>query len=437
MKKISAEELAQRLRGTKQEQDKRFAFFLGAGCSVKPGIPVAGNLVKDNWLPRLRDFRAKDRKDLEVWIKEEFPQYDSDNPAASYGDVIAALFLTPDDRQREIERLCDGKFPGFGYAVLASLIAQEEGRFNVVLTTNFDDLVSDALYLFTKKRPLVVQHELLASYIRPTRTRPLVVKIHGDHRLTPYNTASETERICQSLETAVSDLLHDRGIVFMGYSGSDVGICELLNKLPANALPSGVFWVNGQEPQGKIREWLYKRKACWIEKTDFDEMMLLVHKAFELEHPKNPFDAVFADYYNTYKQLSDKINKMPASDPNASALKKAVEQTDETFKDWWSFDLAATRSEITDPEESDRIYKEGIAKFPNSHELLNNYALFLTNIREDHDAAEQCFKLAIEADPTHADILGNYALFLKNTRKDSKAAEHYFMLAREAKKNMR
>ena len=107
--------------------------------------------------------------------------------------MIQQLFFSPRGLgKREIERLCDGRFPAFGYAVLASLMAMDGGRFNIVLTTNFDDLVADALYLFTAARPLVIHHESLANFIRPTRTRPLVVKLHGDHRLSPQNTFEET-----------------------------------------------------------------------------------------------------------------------------------------------------------------------------------------------------------------------------------------------------
>ena len=183
LRKIAPDEFARRLKGTTREADKRFAFFLGAGCSASSGVADAAGLVRDEWLPRLRDLRAPLRADLNAWAKDEFAGWDPENAASFYGPVLEALFLHGEERQREIERLCDGRFPGFGYATLASLVAFEGGRFNVVLTTNFDDLVADALYLFTSARPLVIQHESLASYIRPTRTRPLVVKLHGDHRL--------------------------------------------------------------------------------------------------------------------------------------------------------------------------------------------------------------------------------------------------------------
>jgi hypothetical protein len=282
LRRISAEEFARRLRMITKETDKRLAVFLGAGCSVSSGIPAAGDLVKGHWLPRLRDFCEPECQDLDTWAKDQFPDYDPKNPATLYGAVMERLFLYPDDRQREIENLCDGKFPGFGYAVLASLVAMPDGHFNVVLTTNFDDLMADALYLFSfsQARPLVIHHESLAGYIRPTRTRPLVVKLHGDNRLSPRNTADETKTLKEDIEKQIRSVLHDRGLIFIGYGGNDQGIANMLGTVPKESLPLGVFWVSRAEPQGTIRPWLESRNAVWVEKGDFDELMLLVRDSF-------------------------------------------------------------------------------------------------------------------------------------------------------------
>ena len=214
LRKITAEEFARRLKAITSEIDKRFAIFLGAGCSVTSGIPAAGQLVHDNWLPRLHNICAPSRKDLDSWAKEEFPDYDQLHPSTSYGAVMERLFLSPEERQREIENLCDGKFPAFGYAVLSNLVSPEGGHFNVILTTNFDDLMADALYLFSSARPLVIHHESLAGYIRPTRTRPLVVKLHGDHRLSPHNTFEETKELQKDIDKQVRLLLRNPWILF-------------------------------------------------------------------------------------------------------------------------------------------------------------------------------------------------------------------------------
>jgi len=247
--KMSAEEFVRRLKLMTSDNDKRFAIFLGAGCSVSSGIPDAGSLVRENWLPQLRDVCAPERKDIAKWASEQFPGYDSRQPSAFYGEVMKRHFPSPYERQREMENLCDGKFPGFGYAVLSNLVAATDGRLNVVLTTNFDDLMADALYLFSNARPLVIHHESLAGYIRPTRTRPLVIKLHGDHRLTPHNTAAETAVLQEEIDKQVRLLLHDRGLIFIGYGGNDSSIQKMLEKIPEEGLPLGVFWVGAKEPE--------------------------------------------------------------------------------------------------------------------------------------------------------------------------------------------
>jgi Tfp pilus assembly protein PilF len=433
---MNAGEFTRRLRADSEMPDKRFAFFLGAGCSISSGIPGAGSLVKDYWLPRFRELCAPDRKDVDAWTKEEFPDYDPNNPAASYGAVMGRVFLNPEDRQQEVERLCDGRFPGFGYAVLAKLIAREGGKFNVVITTNFDDLVSDSLYLFTSARPLVIGHESLAGFIRPTRTRPLVVKLHGDAHLAPQNTAAETGFIVEEVERQVRGLLNDRGLIIVGYGGNDEGIRTMLSALPREALPFGIYWISGSEPLCMLRSWLEERNAVWVDMFDFDEMLLLVRDTFDLAHPDpKPFDAVFQNYTDTYKKLSERIRSVPVKAED-EALKSALERADKEFTNWWSVEMEASKFVKTDPEKANETYLEGIKLYPNSAPLLGNYANFLKTIRKDYDEAEQYYQRSIEADPNYALHINNYAVFLKNIRKDYVKAEQFYLRALEVDPNL-
>jgi protein O-mannosyl-transferase len=432
---MNAGEFARRLRADSELPDKRFAFFLGAGCSISSGIPGTSSLVKDHWLPRLRTFRAPDSSDFDEWIKEEFPEYEPNNPGGSYGAVMEHLFLNAEDRQREIERLCDGKFPGFGYAVLATLIAKYGGYFNVVITTNFDDLVSDALYLFTRARPLVIGHESLAGYIRPTRTRPLVVKIHGDARLSPQNTIAETANIQKEVERQVNVLLYDRAPIFIGYGGNDKGIATMLAGLSEEALPFGIYWVSGSEPQGALRPWLEERNAIWVEKFDFDEMMLLFRDAFDLPHPDiKQVESIFQLYGATYEKLSGRIRSAPVEIVD-EALKKAIDRADSDTTGWLSVAIEANRFEKSNPDKADEIYQKGLDEYSQSPSLLGSYAIFLKNIRKDYDKSEQFYLRALDANPNDAINLGNYANFLADIHHDHDKAEQFYLRALDADPN--
>jgi Tfp pilus assembly protein PilF len=428
---ISAEEFARRL-GASTINDHRFAFFIGAGCSKSSGIPTAGELVADRWLPRLRSLcePAGGDQDLSTWANSRFPSYDQNEPAVSYGPVMEQLFLHPGERQAEIEALCEGRFPRFGYATLASLVAHESGRFNVVLTTNFDDLIADALYLFTPSRPLVIQHAALSEYIRPTRTRPLVVKVHGDYQLAPLNTAEETKELADSIERAVQSLLHDRGLIVVGYGGGDRGILRMLDTLSAQALPFGVYWVSRKEPRGAVRAWLDSRNAVWVEYADFDKFMVLFRSAFNLPKPdEDRFKEVFRRYADDYVDLAGEIRALSDVTAGAAALKEAVNQTDSTFQGSWSAVLEANRLSEADPDQADASYRRGIDEFPDFPPLLASYAVFLHTVRKDYDRAEDFYKRAIAADANYAASLGAYAVLLQNVRKDYDQAEEFFKRA--------
>lgn len=405
LRKMNAGEFARRLRADSEMPDKRFAFFIGAGCSISSGIPSAGSLVKDHWFPKLQEVCSPNPDKFKVWLKKELPNHENNHPAASYGAVIERLFLNPEDRQREIERLCDGKFPGFGYAVLATLIDRFGGTFNVVITTNFEDLVSDELYLFTQARPLVIGHKSLAGFIRPTRTRPVVVKIHGDAHLSPQNTIAETANLQKEVERQVKVLLHDRVPIFMGYGGNDIGISKMLTDLPKEALPFGVYWVNGSEPKNDLRPWLEERNAIWVEKQDFDETMLLIRDAFDLPHP-DPIniDIIFELYSSIYEKLANRIHSTPADETN-ELFKKAIDRADNALTGWPAIITEAKLFSRTDPDKSERIYKEGLDIYPLSSYLLNSYSIFLMHTRKDFENAEKILLEAIKVDPNNTGLL--------------------------------
>ena len=66
---------------------------------------------------------------------------------------------------------------------------------------------------------------------------------------------------------------------------------------------------------------------------------------------------------------------------------------------------------------------------PTNANVLGNYVLFLKNIRQDYDRAEEIYEQALKADPNNASILGNYAFFLTDIRRDHDRAEKLYTQA--------
>lgn len=253
-------------------------FFLGAGCSISSGIPAAGRLTSQ-WVEKLERMHRKAAQEL-------VPGYDPDNPAASYGPVIHRRFPSAELRQEEIERICKGKIPGFGYVMLAMLMTDERYRddFGAVITTNFDDLVADAFHFNTTTRPLIIGHPALAPYVKPYQQTPTILKAHGDLRLEPLNTSDETLELTKEMRGAFATLAGHRSLIFVGYGGNDPGVATALSAL--SPPPRWVCWVNVDPPGAALRPFVEKQQAhMWVEHRDFDDLMLAIQHKFELPHP--------------------------------------------------------------------------------------------------------------------------------------------------------
>ncbi len=436
LKQMGVAEFVRRFKREIEEyEDSRFVFFIGAGCSISSGVPGANELAK-MWLRNLKRLRTGDDANYEHWAKNEFIDYDEKQAAKHYGKVMQELFLNSETRQREIERLTDGKDPGFGYAVLAKLMGHKDfgSHCNAVLTVNFDDLIADALYLYTNKKPLVIVHESLVGFVRSTRKRPLVLKLHGDARLEPKNTESETLELSDSVKKVLKNFLAEAGLVFIGYGGHDESIAHILNELPKSALPWGIYWINNGIPETSIGKWLRDRKAIWVKHRDFDELMLLMRKEFELSHPdERRFERLIENYMGIFETLRNKLELQPQDE----ITKELSVSLDKALKDaefnWWGNILEANKYERTEPDRAERIYEEASRKFPNNDAILQAFAIFLSDIRKDRGRAEEYFIKSLEANPNDADGLTNFAEFLKRDRKDYDRAEEYFKKSLDTK----
>jgi hypothetical protein len=235
LQKITAHEFANRFAHSIRVSQQNFTWFLGAGCSKSSGILDASGLTQ-KWLSEEYTLEGTPGANFDAWIKRHFPSYDPSNPAALYADAFARRHPSPVERQREIEMICSSGEPAYGYATLAQILSHREfGRFsNTVLTTNFDDLIADAIYQYGERhaRPLVITHEALARYVRTNSPRPTVVKLHGDAHIDPKNLKPETKEIGIDLARHIYPFLQHHALIFVGYGGHDESILHFFENCP-------------------------------------------------------------------------------------------------------------------------------------------------------------------------------------------------------------
>ncbi len=326
--------------GIDNGSDCRFVFFLGAGCSVSSGIPDATTLVI-YWLKLLKRLETGNVNDFDSWVKNRFPGFDDEKAASFYGKVIEKLYPSSKTRQEEVERITERALPSFGYAVLAQLATHPiYGKyFNTIVTTNFDDLVADAIYLFTNKKPLVIYHESLINFVRISSFQPVIIKLHGDARFAPKNIEIETKNLDKNVKKTLNNLFSERGLIFIGYGGNDKSIGNLLSGLPKNSLPLGIYWVGNRLPKSVIGEWLQSRNATWVEHQGFDELMLIIWYYFNLKHPDlSKFSQVLEVYIETFNLVKLRIENNIDHTQKIN-IKNIWEEAFNKFKNDWYYEL--------------------------------------------------------------------------------------------------
>ncbi len=283
------------LRSFKIQGKHSFDIFLGSGASVSSGIPTGGELVlhfKREILISQGKINAKKYSDLKIEsIKNEIEKhFDDSNITNPYSHYFEEFLGYAEDRRDFLTALIKNKKPSIGFLCLSSLVEQQ--KINTLWTTNFDDLIEKSINTLHYQSCSIVSPEN-ASSVRSFRSDiPTVVKLHGDFR---YDALQNTDDELKQLE----DNLHDyfiqsasqKGMIIIGYSGSDNSVMSSLNKIieQPDAFPKGLIWCvpKGIKPNEDLIKLVNKAndqngRSGFVEIDSFDFFMHELYKISEI-----------------------------------------------------------------------------------------------------------------------------------------------------------
>lgn len=262
----------------------KFCFVLGAGASKTSGIKTGQELV-DIW-----DKEMKERNTGSYFSWKQKNGIAEDNKYNFYSQYYEERFRKrPMDGLNFLEKMMENVHPNVGYVVLAHLLAKT--AHNVVITTNFDHLLEDALNYYEKSLPLVIGHESLAHYITKQITRPTIVKIHRDLLFDPKNTAEDVGILHEAWEKGLDIIFSEFHPIFIGYAGNDKSLMDFLikNKEKFNSgewkFPYWTFYKSDNIPAGPVKDFLVGSGGYYINCNGFDELMCLMGAALGYQMP--------------------------------------------------------------------------------------------------------------------------------------------------------
>ncbi len=437
---------AQKFVTTLQESNRngtRFCFILGAGASADSRIP-SGKALEMRWMNALMGEKAdggflQTRKETEEIAKTlkrtEKIRYDFADivraweaargaeqdtlPSEYYFDLYKLRFYPEAaNGYRYMEKLIEKGEPSAGYHPLALLLADSNLN-NLVITTNFDSLVEDALFLFTDKKPLVVNHESLADYISANINRPIVAKIHRGVMFKPLNSWEDTQKLPEEWKSVLSHAFYMYKPVVIGYNGGDNSLMDFMKDAQ---MPNGIYWC-------------CRKNGYLVSIAGFDALMLELGKTF---FPDRIAPTATKDYLenrankraDAYAKRWDELDEDPAIKPVVEPLNEAEQQDEDRREESggltaWDYRRRGVR--LADDEK----YEDAIKAYTKAIELdpTDSFAYCDRGYAYDElgqsDKAIEDFSKAIELDPTDSAAYNNRGITYQNRGELVKAIYDY------------
>ena len=405
------------LTALNRRDDRSFAFILGAGASVKSGIPAGATLARQ-WLAELHQKLCHDGQSVEDWASAEtlgIAGFDVKNIATFYPQLFYRCFAAdPDSGYYALEQVMDRAEPSLGYALLAEIL--HETRHRVVITTNFDNLIATALAHNGQKHPLIVGHESLTGFVRAQNRRPVVAKIHRDLLLHPINDPRGVGQLGEEWTRALHILLQGRTPVVIGYGGNDGSLMGFLNNLQPGVIAGQLFWCVRKDspPSPHVCKTLKHLNGVVVEIGSFDELMLSLAGAllpeFKVGTIPERLESLGRKRAAAHQKQLDELSKADDSSPTATAAKQSLKQAVERDPSWrkWMMQAEAT----PDMAQREALYRQGLAEAP-SAELHNYYGLCLRK-QGKAAAAEEQYKYALACDPGFASAYWNLGVLYQD-----------------------
>jgi NAD-dependent SIR2 family protein deacetylase len=259
-----------------------YALLLGSGLSRTAGIPTGWEITLD--LVR-RIALAKgiaEQTDWATWYRTET------GSEPNYSTLLAELAISPAERRSilhsyiepdETERAEGRKLPTAAHHAIADLV--RDGYIKVIITTNFDRLLENALR-GTGVEPTVVSSVDALSGAEPiTHSACYILKLHGDYKdARILNTDEELSGYPAKYDALLDRIFDEHGLVICGWSGEwDHALRAAMLRAPNRRYP--IFWALRGEPGSGAEEIIQQRKAQSVTITDADTFFTSVGQCVE------------------------------------------------------------------------------------------------------------------------------------------------------------
>ena len=356
---------------TRNGKVPNFSLLLGSGASITSGIPTAQDMV-DRWRALL--YKRSDRDDgYQEWLSGQnwFEHEDE------YSILFETVYDQPAQRRVYVEECVKDARPNWGYVYLTNLL--ENRFFDVIFTTNFDDLINEACYLYSDwLRPIVAAHDSAIQGVRVTSGRPKIIKLHGDFLYDNIkNTLSELETLETNTKRKLNQFAQEYGLVVIGYGGRDRSVMDTLELLlrDDDNFAQGVYWCLRSEEgvSGQLEALLRRGRVYLVEVDGFDEFMADLHAAAKLALPKpiaRPLDMA-RDRARLFVEVETPLKSHPVIKAHVTEVLENLKTHRPTIPPAVEATMLSSRGQLS---EAIPIWQRALEEAPNNINIAYRYA---------------------------------------------------------------
>ena len=222
----------------------KYVCLAGAGLSKDAGLPTTAWDLMLATAALLRVAEEDDGSDVQTWFLS------SRYKDMKYSELIGGLFSTSVELQTFVREKLQVKEPGKAHLLLAELARHRVLR--CIVTTNFDDLIEQAL------RQVGLTVQVISNDEDLKHSEPLIhckqFRVYKPHATIGVgrlrNTPADLQKLSPRMENELVRVLGDHGLIVLGYSGADESILRVFRRRRQRFYPT--FWVNPGEPSDFI-----------------------------------------------------------------------------------------------------------------------------------------------------------------------------------------
>jgi hypothetical protein len=250
-----------------------YCLLLGSGVSRSAAIPTGWEVVL-SMVERIAGVTSADTNgDPAAWYEREHGE------PPDYATLLERLAPTPATRRELLQHFFEPtseqrergeRVPTAAHHAIASLVRR--GFVKVILTTNFDRLMEQALDAAGVHPTVVSSIDGIRGMVPLTHAKCVVVKVHGDYldeRI--RNTTAEISAYEPELDRLLDRIFDEYGLIVCGWSGDyDAALRAAIRRAPSRRYP--IYWATIDEPGAEAARLISDRGARVLRIIDADNL---------------------------------------------------------------------------------------------------------------------------------------------------------------------